>query len=108
MKLVFAIIQEEDWKKVREILLEKNFSLTFFRSKGGFLEESSVTIMTVVEDDEFEDFITVLKENCKEREKIIIPPLPSVELLRMVPMPVKVKVGGAIVFAVDVAYFEKI
>ncbi|HPU43762.1 MAG TPA: cyclic-di-AMP receptor, partial [Dictyoglomaceae bacterium] len=45
---------------------------------------------------------------CREREKLIIPPLPSVELLRTVPMPIKIKVGGAVVFAVDVSYFEKI
>lgn len=108
MKLVFAIIQEEDWKKVREIFIEHNLSLTFFKSKGGFLEEGSVTLMIVVDDGRFEEVLEILRENCKEREKMIIPPLPSVELLRTVPMPVKVKVGGAVVFALDVSYFEKI
>jgi len=108
MKLVSPNIQEEDWKKVREIFIEHNLSLTFFKSKGGFLEEASITLMTVVEDDKFEEVLSILRENCKEREKMIIPPLPSVELLRTVPMPVKIKVGGAVVFAVDVSYFEKI
>ncbi len=108
MKLIFAVIQEEDWKKVREIFIEKNFPLTYFRTKGGFLEEGSVTVLTVVEDEKFEDVISIFRENCREREKLIIPPLPSVELLRTVPMPIKIKVGGAVVFAVDVSYFEKI
>ncbi len=108
MKLILAIIQEEDWKKIREIFVEKNLPLTFFKSKGGFLQEASITLLTVVEEERLEEVLTVLRENCKEREKIIIPPLPSVELLRSVPMPVKVKVGGAVVIILDVFHFEKI
>jgi uncharacterized protein YaaQ len=107
MKLVFAVIQEEDWKKIREIFIERNLPLTFFKSRGGFLQEANVTLLTVVEEDRLEEVINILKENCKEREKIIIPPLPSVELLRSIPMPINVKVGGAIVFVIDVSYFEK-
>lgn len=108
MKLVFAIIQGEDWKKVREIFIEKNLPLTFFKSSGGFLQEPSITLLTVIEEERLEEVLEILRENCKEREKIIIPPLPSIELLRSVPMPVKIKVGGAIVFVIDVSYFEKI
>ncbi|MGB9857594.1 MAG: cyclic-di-AMP receptor [Dictyoglomaceae bacterium] len=108
MKLVLAIIQEEDWKKVREIFVEKNLPLTFFKSKGGFLQEASITLLTAVEEERLEEVLASLRENCKEREKVIIPPLPSVELLRSVPMPVKIKVGGAVVFVLDVSYFEKV
>lgn len=108
MKLVLTIIQEEDWKRVREIFIEKNLPLTFFKSKGGFLQEASITLLTAVEEERLEEVLAILRENCKEREKVIIPPLPSVELLRSVPMPVKIKVGGAVVFVLDVSYFEKV
>ncbi|MCS7201828.1 MAG: cyclic-di-AMP receptor [Dictyoglomus sp.] len=108
MKLILAVIQEEDWKKIREIFIEKNLPFTFFKSKGGFLQEASITILTVVEEEKLEEVLTILKENCKEREKVIIPPLPSVELLRSVPMPVKIKVGGAVVIVLEVSHFEKI
>lgn len=108
MKLVLAIIQQEDWRKIREIFVEKNLPLTFFKSRGGFLQETSITLLTAVEDERLEEVMTVLRENCKEREKVIIPPIPSIELLRSIPMPVKIKVGGAVVFVLDISYFEKI
>ena len=51
MKLVFAIVQNEDAKKLINALNSKGFSVTKIASSGGFLKGGNTTIMMGIEDD---------------------------------------------------------
>ena len=51
MKLIIAIIQDEDASEVISHLNEAKFQVTRLSTKGGFLRAGNTTIMTGVEDD---------------------------------------------------------
>ena len=108
MKLIIAIIHEKDQRYLQDALLEHNFQFTNVSSTGGFLREGNVTLMIGVDDEQVEDVMNIFRYNCSSREQYLnmMPTLdPSGGVM---PSPVKVVVGGAILFVVDVERFEKI
>ena len=50
MKLVFAIVHDEDSNKVIKELNSKGFSVTKLCSSGGFLRAGNTTLLTGVEE----------------------------------------------------------
>ena len=54
MKLIIAIIQDEDASEVISHLNEAKFQVTRLSTKGGFLRAGNTTIMTGVEDEKVE------------------------------------------------------
>jgi uncharacterized protein YaaQ len=109
MKLVIAVIQDKDRHKVVENLLEKNFKFTHVASTGGFLREGNVTFFIGVEDDEVPKAIDTLSGCCHSREQFVnvFPPTMG-PIGAGIPSPVKVTVGGATVFVVDVDKFVQL
>ncbi|MBS4026213.1 MAG: cyclic-di-AMP receptor [Clostridia bacterium] len=102
MKLVVAIVQDQDANSVIEELMEKDFRVTKLASTGGFLKAGNTTILSGVEDDKVGDVIKVIEENCKTRE--ITTSLLTVTMPgdTYIPYPLEVKVGGATVFVLDI------
>ena len=109
MKLVVAIIHEKDQRHVQDSLLENGFQFTNVASTGGFLREGNVTLMIGVNEDEVDALIEIIRESCQTREQYVNVMPPTMEPVGTVlPSPVKVMVGGAIIFVLDVERFEKI
>ena len=52
VKLVVAIVHNEDAGALVDALLERDFRATRLHSSGGFLKQSNATVMLGVEDDE--------------------------------------------------------
>ncbi len=102
MKLVVAIVQDQDANNVIEELMEKDLRVTKLASTGGFLKAGNTTILSGVEDDKVDDVIKVIEENCKTRE--ITTSLLTVTMPgdTYIPYPLEVKVGGATVFVLDI------
>lgn|SRR5690554_689829 len=102
MKLVVAIVQDQDANNVIEELMEKDFRVTKLASTGGFLKAGNTTILSGVEDDKVDEVIKVIEENCKTRE--ITTSLLTVTMPgdTYIPYPLEVKVGGATVFVLDI------
>ena len=67
MKLIIAIIQDEDAGDVISALNEKEFQVTRLATKGGFLRKGNTTIMTGVEDTRVEEALKVIEKNSKVR-----------------------------------------
>ena len=55
MKLVVAIVHNEDAGVLVDALLEREFRATRLHSSGGFLKQSNATVMLGVEDDEVDE-----------------------------------------------------
>ena len=55
MKLLFAIVQNDDQKSLTYALIEKNISVTRIASTGGFLRGGNSTLMIGVEADRLEE-----------------------------------------------------
>ena len=107
MKLVIAIVQDEDSENLIRSLNENNFKVTKISSTGGFLKAGNVTIPSGIEDEELDKFMGILEENSKTREvKRTIQPV-NIPGQAMIPVPITVKVGGATIFVTDVVDFKR-
>jgi uncharacterized protein YaaQ len=101
MKLLFAIVQNDDHKALTYALIERNISVTRIASTGGFLRGGNSTLMIGVETDRFRRrskssgaFEPQAGRYCSRNG---IP-----HNIDSVAMPMTVTVGGATVFVLDV------
>lgn len=109
MKLLIAIVNDDDSDDLIDTLTEKDFRITKLATSGGFLKAGNTTLMMGVEDTKTEEVISIIKDICKERDEIIPSPIPITESPEIyIQYPIEVKVGGATVFIIDVEQFIKI
>lgn len=77
MKLIIAIIHDEDNDRVSRMLTGENFRVTMIASTGGFLRSGRSTLLIGVEDERLERALQLLRENCvtdkegKEKKSIV-------------------------------------
>ncbi len=108
MKLVITVVHDRDKNRITEALLRSGFKFTKIGSTGGFLREGNVTLLIGVEEREIERVLQVIGESCKTREQFVnVLPPDAAPVGTFMPSPVKVLVGGAVVFVVDVERFER-
>ena len=108
MKLILAVIQNEDEDALTEAVEIEGMSVTRIGSSGGFLRASNVTLMTAVEDQQVERVMALLSKHCKRRTKHLHPWVPSMEARERFLGAIPVEVGGAAVFILSLERVEKI
>ncbi len=108
MKLILAIVNDEDGNKVLNALSQKGFSVTKLATTGGFLKAGNMTLLSGVEDDEIDAVINIIKEKSQRRTQITAAPIPISSSPSFTPYPIEVQVGGATIFVLDVDRFEKV
>lgn len=109
MKLVIAIVHDEDAKSLLEELTTSEFRVTKLASTGGFLKAGNTTVLVGVEDNELDRLKEIIGENCQSRKEMVTSPAPvSGTTGVFIPYPVEVTVGGATVFVVDVEDYIKL
>lgn len=109
MRLVFAIVQNEDGQKVIDALNEKGFSVTKLATTGGFLRAGNTTLLIGVEESKVEGVIQIIKKTSRSRKRTITsPPAQGYTPGTYMMYPVEVTVGGATIFVMDVNRFEKL
>lgn len=108
VKLVMAVIQDKDSNRLSQALIKANFRATKLASTGGFLREGNTTFLIGTDDDQLEELLEIIRENCKAREQLVAPMSPlggSADAYS--PYPVEVEVGGATVFVLPVEAFHQ-
>ena len=111
MKLVLAIVQDDDAMDLIEELTDKNFRVTKLATTGGFLKSGNTTLMMGVEEEAVKDVVKVIEEVCKRRKEMVSAPTPTTigsGSGMYMPYPIEVEVGGATVFVLDVDQFYKV
>jgi uncharacterized protein YaaQ len=109
VKLVVAIVHNEDAGGLVDALLERQHRATRLQSSGGFLKESNATILVGVEDDEVDPVIEIIRERCTSRKRNMNPMPPIMEPGEFfMPYPLEVEVGGATIFVLPVEHTERI
>lgn len=69
MKMILAIIRDEDNELVSHGLVDAGFRVTRIASTGGFLRRGSSTLIIGVEDEKVDEAIQVLKNNTTPTEE---------------------------------------
>ncbi len=109
MKLVIAIVQNEDNQKLTNALIKQGFRSTRLSTSGGFLRTGNTTVMIGTEEEKLPELLEVIEKVCKARKQTVAAVSPSVDTTGFyIPYPVEVCVGGATVFVLDVEQFKQI
>ncbi len=64
MKLILAILRDEDVETISHELVGHGFRVTRIASTGGFWRRGNTTFMIGVEDEKVEQAIQVMKDHC--------------------------------------------
>lgn len=110
MKLIIAIVQDEDSTDVIEALTDENYRVTKLATTGGFLKSGNTTLLVGVDEEKVQAVIDVIKKLCEKRKETIVTSntFGGSERGYVQQYPVQINVGGATIFVIDVDQFVKI
>ncbi len=110
MKLVFAIVNNEDGNLVSRELTKAGFSVTKMASTGGFLRSGNTTLLVGTEEDGVQNAVDIIQAHCMKRKQIVYTPEPYIGIYGgdRTAVPEEIETGGATIFVVDVERFEKL
>ena len=108
MKLVLAIVGEEDAKGVTEALTAARFWVTRLNTAGGFLRKGNETLLVGTEASRVPVVLRVLEGVCQERTEYLLPALPEALMGVTGLAPLEVSVGGATVFVLEVRQYVRL
>lgn len=108
MKLIFAIIHDEDAPRLIAELTRVEYGVTKLSSSGGFLKSGNTTLMIGCEEEKIDDALSIIRKYSSSRKTAVNTAVTPIGVTGgYIPYPVEVTVGGATVFVVDVDKFEK-
>src|SRR5699024_11799081 len=106
MNLIISVVQDKNTNRLSTYLRRGNFQTTKLATTGGFLKEGNTTLMRGCEDEHVDDALSIIKDNCSQREQMVAPISPmGGNADSYIPKPVKVEVGGATVFILPIESF---
>jgi uncharacterized protein YaaQ len=109
MKLIIAIIQDEDAENLLSALISENFRVTQVSTTGSLLRTGNTSLLIGVADDQVPDVFRIIGSVCHRRTQVAVPYSPALEPgLMYLAENLEVEVGGAIIFVVNVGRFERI
>ena len=109
MKLVFAIVSNDDGNTVMRELNKEGFSVTKMASTGGFLRAGNTTLLVGTEEEKVEPCINIIEKHSAKRKQVVFSPEPYIGgTAGYASLPSEIEVGGATIFVVDVERFEKV
>lgn len=109
MKLIIAIVQDEDASRLVSKLMNEGYGVTKLATTGGFLRAGNTTLLLGVDDEKFDGAMAVIEKICKSRKQIATAPTSMTGVNGVYsPYPIEVMVGGATVFVLSVDQFIKL
>jgi len=109
MKLIIAIVQDEDASRLISELMTDSFGVTKLATTGGFLRAGNTTLLVGVDDDRFDAAMAIIEKVCRSRKQIAASPVSMVGVPgAYTPNPIEVVVGGATIFVLSVDQFVKL
>jgi len=108
VKLAVCIVHNRDKGRLTDELVKAGYKFTVIGSTGGFLREGNTTILIGVEENDVSALQKLFRENCQSRDQLVnVMPFEAASPGAFIPNPVKVPVGGAVMFLIDVEQFHR-
>lgn len=107
MKLIFAIVNDDDATRVLTVLSQAGFPATKLATTGGYLKSGNTTFISGVDDAQVDEAISLIGNNARKRTQIIHDTT-SFGTFNTMATPLEITVGGATVFVLNVERFEKL
>jgi uncharacterized protein YaaQ len=109
MKLIIAIVQDEDADNLVDALVAAHFRVTRTSSTGSLLRTGNTSLLIGVDDDQVPEVFRIIGSICHRRTQVAVPYSPALEPgLMYLAENLEVEVGGAIIFVLNVSRFERI
>ena len=107
MKLIIAIVSNDDANKVQKALVNERYFITKLATQGGFLKTKNITFLIGVNDEKVMNVLEIIEANSKKRQKLVPNTIVN-EFGSFSAMPIEVEVGGATVFVLPTDQFVKV
>ncbi len=108
MKLVLAIVNNDDSVVAASALTGAGFFVTRLSTTGGFLMVGNTTLLIGTEDESVSEVMEILNQHCVTRTQKSAPTASFGQGLKHGSLPKEVKVGGATVFVLNVEEVKKL
>lgn len=108
MKLIYAIINNDDSHAVSSSLTKEGFSATKLASTGGFLMAGNTTFLICCDTEAVDDVIDIIRAHSRKRRQYMPNAASYSAESAPVSYPVEVSIGGATIFVTDIERFEKV
>lgn len=106
LKLVLAVVEDDDAVILMDSLIEHEFGATKLASTGGFLLRGNTTLLIGVDDERVDELVALIRKVCIRRKKLM--PQATSEIPTSIALPIEVESGGATLFVLSVDRFQKI
>ncbi|MCD7928500.1 MAG: cyclic-di-AMP receptor [Oscillospiraceae bacterium] len=107
MKLVIAIVNQEDVTPVVQALNQGGYASTQMSSRGSYLVSRNTTFLIGVDEERVEDVKQRIVQSVRRRERQM-PQMPREHYGYPADDREQITVGGATIFVVDVEQFERV
>lgn len=108
MKLILAIVHNDDNVLVSSSLTKAGFHVTKIASTGGFLMSGNTTFIMGVEDDQVDCAIDIISKYSKKRMQSVVNDIALATGNVSANIPIEVQVGGGTVFVMNIERFERV
>ena len=106
MKFVVSIVNKDDALPLVDALVTNGYGVTTSKTAGGFLRKENVTLFIGVEDEQVDDVIRLIQDNCHTRIEHVGSLPPIMESGESYVLATKeVEIGGTVIFVLDVVQF---
>lgn len=107
MKLILAIVSNDDANDVIKALNKEKFQTTKLATTGGFLSKGNTTIITGCEDKDVKKAVDIIGTQSKKRTELV-PSTAPFDATEIIPAPIQITIGGATIFVLSVDQFYKL
>ncbi len=109
MKMILAIVQDDDVGALLEKLAERGLRATRVSSTGGFLRSGNTTLLVGTEDSQVQGVLDIIHSTCRARQQLSTTPSGREGLAAaIVPYPIQVEVGGANIFVWHIEQYIRV
>lgn len=107
MKLILAIVNDDDAATVSSALNKAGISATKLATTGGFLKAGNTTFLIGLEDRRVDEAVEIIGHHARKRTQMVQDSFPYGNYSSSA-MPLEISVGGATIFVLDVEQFKKL
>lgn len=108
MKLILAIVNNDDSMRVSAALTNAGFGVTRLSTSGGFLMVGNTTLLIGTEDNKVAAAKKIIKDNAPTRKQVVDSNASYGAGLNNMSIQEEVRVGGATIFVLSVDEMDKI
>ena len=104
MKMVMAVVPTNAADRVLDALVNAGHTATYAQTHGGMLQQSQYSLFIVVKNDQLDDILMIIKNNCHTRVEMSTHATGDHKSTET--PPVSAELGGAIAFVWDINQVE--